>query len=165
MRFWRDPLAAVGKGRRHLAPPLPPHEVFPKGRGGRPARLGARVLPYLDDFLFVFASREQAALGARWVRESIEFLGLSCHPTKCQWEPSQSVYHLGITVNTADGLFEVPAEKLAKLRRLAVGLRVTAKKIAGWCRSVSWLNCAVLRRASSWPSPPLPCSCAIFTVI
>ncbi|GLC60878.1 hypothetical protein PLESTB_001686500 [Pleodorina starrii] len=128
VRFWRDPLAAVGKGRRHLSPPLPPHEFFPKGRGGRPARLGARVLPYLDDFLFVFASREQAELGARWVRESIEFLGLSCHPTKCQWEPSQSVYHLGITVNTADGLFEVPAEKLAKLRRLAVGLRVTAKK-------------------------------------
>ncbi|EFJ53196.1 hypothetical protein VOLCADRAFT_102804 [Volvox carteri f. nagariensis] len=39
-----------------------------------------------------------------------------------------SVYHLGITVNTAEGLFEVPAGKLAKLRRLAVGLRVTAKK-------------------------------------
>ncbi|EFJ45775.1 hypothetical protein VOLCADRAFT_105800 [Volvox carteri f. nagariensis] len=64
----------------------------------------------------------------KWVRESIEFLGLSCHPTKCQWEPSQSVYHLGITINTAAGVFEVPKQKLAKLRRLAIGLRITAKK-------------------------------------
>ncbi|EFJ50361.1 hypothetical protein VOLCADRAFT_88894 [Volvox carteri f. nagariensis] len=35
---------------------------------------------------------------------------------------------LNSQVNTAEGLFEVPAGKLAKLRRLAVGLRVTAKK-------------------------------------
>ncbi|GLI65770.1 hypothetical protein VaNZ11_009366, partial [Volvox africanus] len=128
VRFWRDPIAAVGGKKCRVTPPMPPHQFIPTCGSGRPARLGARVLPYLDDFLFVFSSKEQASLGARWVRETIEFLGLACHPTKCQWEPSQAVYHLGITVNTASGLFEVPKEKLSKLRRLAVGLRVTAKK-------------------------------------
>ena len=38
------------------------------------------------------------------------------------------MHHLGITVNTATGVFEVPREKLRKIRRLAVDLRVTAKK-------------------------------------
>ncbi|EFJ47783.1 hypothetical protein VOLCADRAFT_91732 [Volvox carteri f. nagariensis] len=76
----------------------------------------------------MFTSQEQARFCACWVREMIEFLGLSCHPTKCQWEPSQSVYHLGITVNTAAGVFEVPKQKLAKLWWLAIGLRITAKK-------------------------------------
>ena len=38
------------------------------------------------------------------------------------------MHHLGITVNTAAGVFEVPREKLRKIRRLAVDLRVTAKK-------------------------------------
>jgi hypothetical protein len=127
VRFWRDPLA-VRRGRHKLSPPLPPHQFFPTGRQAGRVRRGARVLPYLDDFLFVFETEQQARLGAAWVRECIEFLGLSHHPTKCQWEPSQSVYHLGITINAAEGLFEVPAEKLSKLRRLAVSLRVTAKK-------------------------------------
>ncbi|EFJ53226.1 hypothetical protein VOLCADRAFT_86295 [Volvox carteri f. nagariensis] len=105
------------------------HNVFfPVSQTGRPSRPGARVLPYLDDFLIMFTSEEQARFCARWVREMIEFLGLSCHPTKCQWEPSQSVYHLGITVNTAAGVFEVTKQKLAKLWWLAIGLRITAKK-------------------------------------
>ena len=38
------------------------------------------------------------------------------------------MHHLGITVNTAAGVFEVPREKLRMIRRLAVDLRVTAKK-------------------------------------
>eukprot|EP00878_Enallax_costatus_P047198 GHUV01057632.1.p1 GENE.GHUV01057632.1~~GHUV01057632.1.p1 ORF type:complete len:252 (-),score=38.65 GHUV01057632.1:285-1040(-) len=36
----------------------------PPGSRGRLARLGCRVLPYLDDFLFVFPDRESAAAGA-----------------------------------------------------------------------------------------------------
>ncbi|GLI63626.1 hypothetical protein VaNZ11_006631 [Volvox africanus] len=125
---WLNPLAAVGGGHRRLAPPFPPHRFYPPVWCGRPVRLGAHVLPYLDDFLFVFTSEEQARVGAQWVTESIEILGLSCDSTKCQWMLSQSVYHLGITVNMADDLFEVPGEKVAKLWRLAVGMHVTAKK-------------------------------------
>ena len=58
----------------------------------------------------------------------LDSLGLATNPKKCEWEPSQSAHHLGITVNTAAGVFEVPREKLRKNRWLAVDLRVTAKK-------------------------------------
>ena len=127
VRFWREPRVVLAKKHR-LPPPAPPNELYP--RGGRTGSVcpGVRVLPYLDDFLFVFASREQAVAGAAWIKEVISFLGLSWHPTKCVWDPVQSVQHLGLTINSMNGLFEVPKEKLAKLRRLAVGLRVTAKK-------------------------------------
>ncbi|EFJ47702.1 hypothetical protein VOLCADRAFT_105017 [Volvox carteri f. nagariensis] len=91
----------------------------------RPSRPGARVLPYLDDFLIMFTSEEQASFCACWVRESIEFLGLSCHPTKCQWEPSQSVYHLGITVNTAAGVFRSGSAGAVVVWVLSHGTRST----------------------------------------
>ena len=71
-------------------------------------RTGVRVLPYLDDFLFIFCSKEQAGAGSEWIRAVPDSLGLTANPKKCEWEPSQSVYHLGITVNTAAGVFEVP---------------------------------------------------------
>ena len=86
-------------------------------------RAGVRVLPYLDDFLFIFCSKEQAGAGAIWIKAVLDSLGLATNPKKCEWEPSQSVHHLGITVNTAAGGFEVPREKLRKIRRLAVDLR------------------------------------------
>lgn len=127
VRYWRDPL---GSGRFNAPgpkPPPPPRELFPQGRQGRLARPGIKVLPYLDDFLFLFATTAQARAGAAWIRDVVAFLGLSTHPTKCVWEPTQQVQHLGITVDTAEGLFVVPPEKLCKLRRMAVGLRVTAK--------------------------------------
>jgi Reverse transcriptase (RNA-dependent DNA polymerase)/DNA N-6-adenine-methyltransferase (Dam) len=131
VRFWRDPLAVTKK--YNTPPPAPPHCLFPPARrwsGRRPtmARPGLKVLPYLDDFLFVCKTEEQAKAAAVWVRTTIEFLGLSAHPKKCVWDPSQSLQHLGITINSRDGFFEVPTEKLAKLRRMAVDLKVTAKK-------------------------------------
>ena len=64
-------------------------------------RAGVQVLPYLDDFLFIFCSKEQAGAGAVWIKTVLDSLGLATNPKKCEWEPSQSVHHLGITVNTA----------------------------------------------------------------
>ncbi|EFJ48101.1 hypothetical protein VOLCADRAFT_104887 [Volvox carteri f. nagariensis] len=142
MNIWRGPLAVVGKGRKCPSPPISPHQFFPVSQTERPSRPGARVLPYLDDFLIMFTSEEQACFCARWVRESIEFWGLSCHPTKCQWEPSQSVYHLGITVNTAAGVFEVPKQKLAKLWWLAIWLRITAKRLVQKCELAKFCSFA-----------------------
>ena len=127
VRFWRDPTTALRR-RQHQQPPLPPHVLFPSPRRAMGGRAGVRVLPYLDDFLFIFCSKEQAGAGAVWIKAVLDSLGLATNPKKCEWEPSQSVHHLGITVNTAAGVFEVPREKLRKIRRLAVDLRVTAKK-------------------------------------
>ncbi|EFJ40952.1 hypothetical protein VOLCADRAFT_99195 [Volvox carteri f. nagariensis] len=113
----------------------------------------------------MFTSQEQARFCARWVHEMIEFLGLSCHPTKCQWEPSQSVYHLGITVNTAAGVFEVPKQKLAKLWWLAIGLRITAKKNQRLVQKCELAKFCSLHRASNWPLLQLSYFSAIVTMM
>ena len=47
------------------------------------------------------------------------------------------MHHLGITVNTAAGVFEVPREKLRKIRRLAVlVLKRELAKFCGFAQSV-----------------------------
>ena len=124
VRYLRDPDPAL-KRRHRSPPPPPPHQFYPSVRR---YRYGVRVLPYLDDFLFVFSSREQALAGSVWVRDVLDFLGLSHHPRKCIWEPSQRLQHLGLVVDTELGTFEVPSDKLKKLKRMAIDLRVTAKK-------------------------------------
>ena len=55
--------------------------------------------------LFIFCSKEQAGAGAVWIKAVLDSLGLATNPKKCEWEPSQSVHHLGITVNTAAAAF------------------------------------------------------------
>ena len=125
VRYLRDPEHALRR-HCHRPPPPPPHQFYPSQRTAY--RYGVRALPYLDDFLFVFSTKAQAVAGSVWIRDVLDFLGLSHHPRKCQWEPSQRVVHLGLIVDTSSGQFEVPGEKLAKLKRMAVDLRVTAKK-------------------------------------
>lgn len=99
--------------------PLPPSEWL--------ARYGCRVLPYLDDFLFVFPDRDTAAAGADWIRSLMYWLGFTPHPTKSIWEPVQQLEHLGLTVDLAAGTFSVPPAKLARLTRMARDIAVSAK--------------------------------------
>eukprot|EP01050_Picozoa_sp_SAG11_P016741 SAG11_NODE_2323_length_3523_cov_5.707652_2_plen_165_part_00 len=84
---------------------------------GLPLRM--RVLPYMDDFLFFFRTREELQLTLDW-------LGLKRNPSKGDWEPTQQCVYLGLLVDTAKGLFVVPSEKEAKIRKMARGLRVQA---------------------------------------
>lgn len=90
-------------------------------------RFGCRVLPYLDDFLFIFADSDSAAAGAAWIQSLMYWLGFTPHPTKSVWEPTQRLEHLGLTVDLAQGTFSVPPAKVARLTRLARGLTVSAK--------------------------------------
>ncbi|GIM06732.1 hypothetical protein Vretimale_10985, partial [Volvox reticuliferus] len=66
VRFWRDPQSHLRRGG--LVPPMPPHQFYPSGRQKPFYRGGIRVLPYLDDFLFLFSSEEQARAGATWIK-------------------------------------------------------------------------------------------------
>jgi hypothetical protein len=115
----------------HLRAPqhtrVPPGCMYPPPPSSWLAQHGCRVLPYLDDFLFIFPDRDTAAAGADWVRSLMFWLGFTPHPTKSIWEPVQQLEHLGLTVDLAAGTFSVPAAKLARLTRMARDIAVSAK--------------------------------------
>ena len=59
---------------------------------------GVRVLPYLDDFLFLASSRQEALRARDLVQRLLERLGLHRNPKKGQWEPTQVIEHLGLEI-------------------------------------------------------------------
>lgn len=115
----------------HLRAPayskVPEGCMYPKPSCGILASIGCRVLPYLDDFLFIFSDRASAAAGAEWIHALMYWLGFTPHPKKSIWEPTQQLEHLGITVDLASGTFTVPPAKVARLARMARNLIVAAK--------------------------------------
>jgi len=134
--YLRSPRAAASSTASRALP----HSIFPPRSQSRrqnsndPRLTGARVLPYLDDYLFLFPDKETAHAGSQWIRDLLFWLGFTPHDKKCVWEPTQRVEHLGLIVDLQHGTFEVPAKKAARLVNLAKSLRITATK---QCRLVS----------------------------
>jgi hypothetical protein len=112
------------------APPAPGSFYPSAAKGDRGA--GAKVLPFLDDFLYLFKDEEAALEGSTWVRNLLFWLGFTPHEKKCVWVPTKRLEHLGLVVDLEQGVFEVPAKKLARLVNMAKGLRVTASKNCRW---------------------------------
>ena len=103
-------------------------------------RVGLRVLPYLDDFLFMIDGLGAAHAGVRFVLDTLAMLGLVPHPKKCHWEPTQVLEHLGFFIDTHRGLFYVPAQKVRKFAVLARDLICRA------LRSKRWVSRSMLAR-------------------
>ena len=93
------------------------------GRQGDPWSRGMRVLPYVDDFLCLAASQAEALQCRAMVERVLERLGITRHPTKAVWEPTQRLEHLGLDVDAREGLFRVPPRKLRALMQHARSLR------------------------------------------
>ncbi|KAK3242073.1 hypothetical protein CYMTET_48217 [Cymbomonas tetramitiformis] len=92
------------------------HEVRRRagGCGREEHQQGARVLPYMDDFLLLLSSIE--ALRARELTSRVLVrLGLSRNEKKGQWEPTQLVEHLGLEVDLKAGQFRVTPARLQKI--------------------------------------------------
>jgi hypothetical protein len=133
-------IRTVRKSKPKSGPPPAPGQFYSiPGRHGQHSAI--KVLPYLDDFLFLFKDKESAQAGSTWVHELLFWLGFTPHEKKCVWDPSTRVEHLGLTVDLAKGVFEVPAKKLARLANMAKGLRITASKN---CRLVKSLHRSVV---------------------
>ena len=97
-----------------------------------PWRDGVRMLAYLDDYLFLCETREEAYLAREFVHDCLEFLGLTRNTSKGQWEPQLTVEYLGMEVDSKDGVFRVPATKVKKIKQLAVSLLCRAKREKRW---------------------------------
>ena len=59
---------------------------------------GMRTLPFCDDYLALFSSREAAKEGRTIIDRVLDFLGLDRQPSKGVWEPTQTLYHLGFDI-------------------------------------------------------------------
>jgi hypothetical protein len=136
-------------------PFAPPHTIFPSHAGKRsasPRTVGCIVLPYLDDFLFVFANEKLAQEGSAWIMQLMFWLGFTPHPKKSVWTPSQQLEHLGLVVDFQSERFAVPAAKVARVKNMAKQLRIAAslqkrmvskKALASFCGFAQSLRLAI----------------------
>ena len=92
-------------------------DLLPRFR--RLMRRGLRVLPYMDDFLLLCDSLEEALEAREYVTAVLELLGLSRNVKKGVWEPTQALPHLGLGVDTKRGVFFVTPGRQAKVQRAA----------------------------------------------
>eukprot|EP00873_Tetraselmis_striata_P004943 jgi/Tetstr1/425207/TSEL_015668.t1 len=93
---------------------------------------GARILPYVDDFLLFSVSMEQALHLRQRLASLLDALGLQRNPTKGFWEPCQLGMHMGVDIDSASGMFYAPADKLNRLSRQATWLVGRATRNARW---------------------------------
>eukprot|EP00873_Tetraselmis_striata_P018030 jgi/Tetstr1/438294/TSEL_026861.t1 len=116
---------------KHLRSPTTPAAPSNVPRSRRCLRRGrwrgARILPYVDDFL-LFASSEPEALELRLAGQP----GPAAQPAKGLWEPVQYGQHLGVDIDTATGYFYAPVDKLQRLARQAKPLLQRAAHDARW---------------------------------
>lgn len=80
---------------------------------------GVKILPFVDDFLVISSSVPEALEQRDFVNDLLNRLGLLRAPEKGQWEPVQTLTHLGLTIDTRLGEFRAPAKKLESLAALA----------------------------------------------
>eukprot|EP00873_Tetraselmis_striata_P015540 jgi/Tetstr1/435804/TSEL_024693.t1 len=103
--FLRTPL----KRRDPALPPTAPSK--PTRRFLRNTRWrGERLLPYMDDFLFLADSREAALELHVRLNTLLDRLGLLRNPINGVWEPTQVGPHLGLIVDLQRGEFRAPEE-------------------------------------------------------
>lgn len=91
-------------------------------------RRGCRLLPFMDDILFLCSSRALALKLREEVDNLLESLGLSRNLKKGQWEPSQQIHHLGLDLDFDRCLILAPADKLAKVSSQAHDLLCRAAR-------------------------------------
>jgi hypothetical protein len=60
---------------------------------------GARILPYVDDFLLFASTKEEALTLRHRLGQLLDRLGLLRHPTKGFWTPAHVGHHLGIDID------------------------------------------------------------------
>ncbi|KAK3287031.1 hypothetical protein CYMTET_5441 [Cymbomonas tetramitiformis] len=117
------------------------------GCGREEHQQGARVLPYMDDFLVLLGSRVEALRARELASRVLVRLGLERNEKKGHWEPTQLVEHLGLDLKA--GQFHVTLARLQRIHLQANALLreasrqrrwLPARKLAvftGLCQSVS----------------------------
>eukprot|EP00873_Tetraselmis_striata_P044281 jgi/Tetstr1/464545/TSEL_009302.t1 len=96
-------------------------------------RFGLRMLPYMDDFLFLARTQAEAIWQRDYIERHLSGFGLLRNPNKGVWEPTQKLLHLGLEIDTSGSpTLRAPAEKLASIARAAKRLIQRAKRDRRW---------------------------------
>ena len=101
----------------------------------RHCRWIVKVLPYLDDFLFIVRTKRQGVGIGRYIKAVMKALGLAWSEGKSAWAPVQCIQHLGLIVDSVRGQFQVPAEKLRELKLLAKHLLSEVRRHKGYVKA------------------------------
>ena len=125
VRWLRNPAMAEDRRLRR------PTRALRKRLRGQRWR-GIRVLPFVDDYLFVCDSHEHALSVRAEVEATLQRLGLSRNPKKGIWEPTQVLEHLGLRIDLAKGVFQAPNDKLDNIRSVARNLLGMAARERRW---------------------------------
>ena len=136
------------RSTRHGTPSLSPRTEHPM-----------RILPWLDDFMFMFmGSREQACLARDFSFSTLSRLGISRHPSKGQPEPSHHLEdHLGYSIDSEIGVFQLTARREQKLRLGALSLLSTSSREARRVPARSLASFAGLANSSCLALPLARC--------
>ena len=59
---------------------------------------GLRILPYMDDYLGFFSTRDKALQARQQMQLTLDFLGIKRNVKKSVWEPTQTIRHLGLVI-------------------------------------------------------------------
>ncbi|KAK3233421.1 hypothetical protein CYMTET_56282 [Cymbomonas tetramitiformis] len=102
------------------------------GCGREEHQQGARVLPYMDDFLLLLSSRIEALRARELTSRVLVRLGLLRNEKKGQWEPTQLVEHLGLEVDLKAGQFRVTPASLQKIHLQSKALLSEASRQRRW---------------------------------
>jgi hypothetical protein len=78
---------------------------------------GFPVVMYLDDGILVGRSIQETQYYAYFVRRDLEDAGFIINDEKSEWIPKQRVKWLGFVLDSALNIFEIPEDKLQRLRK------------------------------------------------
>lgn len=82
-------------------------------------RKGIRLSIYLDDLLIMAKTKELSYHLTQQVLHKLRDLGFMTNPDKSHLEPTQTLDHLGLTINTKTMTLSVPKTKIRNIRREA----------------------------------------------
>jgi hypothetical protein len=75
-----------------------------------------QMVIYLDDGIIIADSFQQAQKDAARIKSDLEAAGFIINAEKSQWIPVQQLQWLGFKLDSAQNIFEIPADKLFRLK-------------------------------------------------